>query len=162
MDQGLHRFFRRLGERRFDEDDLRVRAAELAEWVRKTAPVPPIAVGYSNGANIAAGLLLLHPGTLRGAMLFRPTVPLVPEHSPDLHGVDVLLVPAEDDPLSPLTHVTRLAALLRQAGGSVTVSWQHEGHGLTPEDVTTAREWLQDHFSNRPSPVAGEVREWDP
>lgn len=151
MDHGLHRFFRRLGERRFDEEDLRVRAAELAQWVRKTAPVPPIAVGYSNGANIAAALLLLHPGTLRGAMLFRPTVPPVPDHRPDLHGTDVLLVPAEDDPLTPLKHVTGLAGALRQAGASVTVTWQQDGHGLTPDDIATARAWLHDRLGPGPA-----------
>ena len=152
VEHGMARFFRRLAAGLFDEEDLRTRAAELAGWVRETSPVPPIAIGCSSGANIAGAVLLLHPGTLRGAVLFRPTVPLVPDNPPDLHGTDVLLVPAEDDPMSPPPLVTRLASLLRRAGASVTVSWQEGGHGLTPEDITAARTWLQSRLAPRVTP----------
>ena len=99
-------------------------------------------MGFSNGANIAASLLLLAPGTLAGAVLFRAMVPLVPDPLPPLAGTPVLLSNGRADPLIPAAETERLAALLRSAGGDVTLVWQPGGHQLAQSDIDRAREWL--------------------
>ena len=150
LENGMPRFFRRLAEGVFDETDLRVRAAELAAFVSAAAlvygfdPAQVVAIGYSNGANIAAAMLLLHPGVLSGAVLLRSMVPLIPVELPSLGGTPVLIVEGEFDPIVPRSNAERLALLLRDAGASVILQWQSASHGLTPEDLQVARRWMGD------------------
>ena len=149
LERGMPRFFRRLAEGVFDEPDLRARTAELAEFVESATASYGIdarriiAVGFSNGANIAASLLLLRPGVLAGAVLFRAMVPLVPEVRPDLHGTRVLIGSGRGDPLVPVSDVERLAAMLEEGGAEVTIHWENAGHQLTQGDVDAARAWLR-------------------
>lgn len=155
LENGMPRFFRRHAEGVFDLEDLRERAAELAEFVRaaeQAYDLPAggtVAVGYSNGANMAAALLLLHPGTLAGAVLFRAMVPLVPEPLPNLRGVPVYLAAGQIDPMVPGAETERLAELLRRAGAAVTLEWHESGHGLTQEDLDAASVWLRGTFARR-------------
>jgi predicted esterase len=148
LESGMPRFFRRLAEGVFDQEDLRLRTYELADFVRAAAeglgfdPARVTAVGFSNGANIAASLLLLRPETLAGGILFRAMVPLEPDPTPDLAGRHVLMCEGLYDPIVPHENAERLAELLRGAGADVTLAWQASGHGLTPEDVRQAKEWL--------------------
>ena len=148
LEHGMPRFFRRLSEGVFDEPDLRVRTDELAEFVTWAAasygfdPQRVTAVGFSNGANIAASLLLLRPDVLAGAILFRAMVPLVPDTRPDLQGVHVLMGSGRADPLVPGSDVERLAAMLEEGGADVTVHWSPGGHQLTAGDLEAARAWL--------------------
>lgn len=145
---GMPRFFRRLAEGVFDLDDLTRRTHELADFVADAAARygfdarRVVAVGFSNGANIAASLLLLRPGTLAAAALFRPMVPLVPATLPDLSAVPVFIGAGRQDPIVPTAESERLAALLRHAGAPVTLHWEAGGHGLTQGDLAAAREWL--------------------
>lgn len=147
-ENGAPRFFRRLAEGVFDIEDLIARTHELADFVGAAAgrygfdPGNVIAVGYSNGANIASSMLLLRPGTLTGAALLRPMIPLEPDSPPDLTGTPVYLGAGRMDPIVPADNVTRLAELLGSYGADVTLTWQPTGHGLTREDVQSAREWL--------------------
>ena len=101
-----------------------------------------MALGFSNGANIAASLLLIRPGTLAGAVLFRAMVPVVPDPLPALARTPVLLSNGRLDPLVSPSQTERLDALLRQADADVTLAWQRAGHALTTADVSSAREWL--------------------
>ena len=148
LERGMPRFFRRLSEGVFDEPDLRARTAELAEFLEWAAASYKldaggiVAVGFSNGANIAASLLLLRPRVLAGAVLFRVMVPLVPEARPDLRGTRVLIGSGRADPLVPVSDVERLAAMLEEGGAEVTVHWENAGHQLTQGDVDAARAWL--------------------
>ena len=148
LENGMPRFFRRLAEGVFDLDDLRARTAGLADFVTWAAgeygfdPGQVIAAGFSNGANIAVSLLLLRPGTLAGAVLFRAMVPLPPETPPALAGVRVLIGAGRSDPLVPPSEVERLAAILVTAGAEVSVHWEPGGHQLAPGDVAAARAWL--------------------
>ncbi len=148
LERGMPRFFRRLAEGVFDIEDLRLRTAELADFVAAASTQygfdsrRVIAVGFSNGANIAASLLLLRPETLRGAALFRAMVPLVPDVTPSLKDVSVLLSEGRHDTTVPPGDVERLAAMLGDAGADVTMKWQQAGHVLTDKDVDDAREWL--------------------
>jgi phospholipase/carboxylesterase len=148
LEHGMPRFFRRLAEGVFDEEDLRARTAELADWVSEFCSTnsleKPIAVGFSNGANIAAAMLLLRPAALAGAVLFRAMVPLETE-LPDLSGVPVWLGAGRTDPIVPATNTQQLATMLRNAGAEVTLEWQPGGHQLSQADVTQAREWLAEH-----------------
>jgi predicted esterase len=151
-ENGMARFFRRLAEGVFDLEDLRFRANELADFVIAAAerytldPAKVIAVGLSNGANIASSLLLLRPGVLGGAVLFRGQVPIVPETLPKLPNTPVLLLNGRVDPLVAPTETERLAALLRSAGADVTLEWQPGGHNLTRADLTIAHRWLDEKF----------------
>lgn len=149
LEHGMPRFFRRLAEGVFDLEDLRHRTAELAGFVEAAAAsygwprtTRVIAVGFSNGANIAASLLLLRPDVLAGAILFRAMVPLVPDPMPRLPATPVLISNGRQDPLIPPAETERLVALLEGAGAEVSVEWQAAGHNLTPRDVTRARDWL--------------------
>ena len=148
LENGMPRFFRRLAEGVFDLEDLRFRAQELAGFVAEAGKVydwgdtPPIAVGYSNGANIAGALLLLHPGSLSGALLLRPMVPLVPEPLPRLDGVPVLIAAGRNDPIIPASQPRALADLLGSAGADVTLHGSNAGHGLTREDLEIGERWM--------------------
>jgi predicted esterase len=156
----MPRFVRRLAEGVFDLDDLRLRTHELAAFVRAAADgygidaASIIAVGFSNGANIAASTLLLEPGLLSGAILFRAMVPIVPDPVPSLAGTPVFMSNGRADSLIPAAEAERLAALLTQAGARVTAEWQSGGHQLTRRDVDQARAWLAGAFPARPADTA--------
>ena len=147
LERGMPRFFRRLAEGVFDLDDLRRRTGELAEFVTAARGEyglgsPPVAVGFSNGANIAAALLLLRPGILGGALLLRPMVPLVPDPLPQLGGVPVQINAGVADPIVTPEQSEALAALLRQAGASVSLDWVKVGHTLSPTDLEIGERFL--------------------
>jgi phospholipase/carboxylesterase len=142
------RFFRRLAEGVFDEEDLVFRAHELADFVTSATaeygldPRRVVAVGYSNGANIAGAVLLLRPGVLAGAVLLRAMVPLVPETLPELAGTRVLVASGEHDPFGSPENSAELIALLRRAGAEVTAHSEPAGHELTHMTVEAAKRWL--------------------
>lgn len=149
LENGMPRFFRRLAEGVFDIDDLKARAAGLADFVTAAAahyafdPSRVVAMGYSNGANIASALLLLRPGVLKGAVLFRAMVPLEPEPLPALPATRVMISNGEVDPIVSREETERLARLLQRAGANVEVHWQPAGHQLMPGDFSVAKAWLQ-------------------
>ena len=132
----------------FDLDDLRLRTRELAGLVRDAAdhyrfdPTRVIAAGFSNGANIAASLLLLEPGVLSGAMLFRAMVPIVPDPLPNLAGARILMSNGRIDSLIPAVQAQQLAEMFEDCGADVTLEWQPGGHKLTNQDVAIARAWI--------------------
>ena len=148
LENGMPRFFRRLAEGIFDEEDLKRRTHELADFVGAAArhyefaTDKIVAVGYSNGANIAASLLLLRPETLRAAILFRAMVPLVPEKLPDLSSARVWIGAGNQDPIIPTSETQRLVDLLRSARADVTIRFVNAGHGLTNNEIEIARDWL--------------------
>ena len=148
LENGVPRFFRRLAEGIFDLEDLKYRTNELADFVAAAAQHygfaadNVVAVGYSNGANIAASMLLLRPEILSAAILFRAMVPLIPDTPPNLSAVRVWIGAGMNDPIIPTSETKRLAELLRNAGTDVTMRFFQAGHELTPADVEAAREWL--------------------
>ena len=150
-EQGAARFFRRLAEGVFDEADLVEQAAELARFVGAAAarygfdPARVAALGYSNGANMAAALLLLHPDLLAGAALLRPVLPLAPPAPPALAGKPVLIAAGRRDPYAPVARVEALAARLRAAGAAVELVWSEVGHALDPAELGHAAEWFVRH-----------------
>jgi len=149
LENGMPRFFRRLAEGVFDLEDVKRRTHELADFVAAAAEhyqfsaEQVIAVGYSNGANIAASILLLRPQTLHGAILFRAMVPLMPPAQPDLSSVRVWIGAGDQDPIIPTSESQRLAELLRGSGADVTVRFFNAGHNLTNDEIEAARDWLK-------------------
>ena len=146
LEHGMPRFFRRLAEGVFDEADVRRRAIELGEFVgdarQRYGLAAPIAVGFSNGANIAAALLLLRTDALAGAILLRAMVPLSDPPKANLAGKPVLLLSGQGDPIVPASNSVRLAALLSESGASVSHRVLPAGHQLSQADVTLARNWI--------------------
>jgi predicted esterase len=152
-EQGAPRFFRRLAEGVFDLEDLATRTAQLGDFIAAASArygfslQSTYAVGFSNGANIAASLLLTRPAILAGAVLLRAMVPFEPKTPPDLARRAVLLSEGRADPLISAAQAERLAALFRQAGASVELVWQAGGHTLTAGDVTLAQRWLGEQLA---------------
>ena len=148
LENGMPRFFRRLAEGVFDLEDLKKRTNELANFVAAAAQHygfagdRVVAVGYSNGANIAASMLLLRPEVLSAAILFRAMVPLVPETQPNLSSLRAWIGGGKFDPIVPASETRQLVELLRDAGADVTLRYFRAGHELTSADVEGAREWL--------------------
>ena len=154
LENGMPRFFRRLAEGVFDLEDLKYRTNELADFTAaaakeyELAPANITAVGYSNGANIAASMLLLRPETLPGAVLFRAMVPIIPDPLPRLNNIPVFISAGNQDPIVSVSESQRLAELLRECGANVKMSLVNAGHGLTNDDVRTARDWLNNRISH--------------
>jgi phospholipase/carboxylesterase len=146
LEHGMPRFFRRLAEGVFDEADVKRRANDLADFVEAARDAyglaAPLALGYSNGANIAAAMLLLRPNTLQGGILLRAMVPLSQPPEANLSGRSLLLVSGQHDPIIPPANGDRLAAMLTRAGADVTRRVLPVGHQLSQADVSLAREWL--------------------
>jgi phospholipase/carboxylesterase len=146
LENGAPRFFRRLREGVFDEADVVRRAHALADFIAAAraayALAAPVALGFSNGANIAAAVLQLRPEALSGAALLRAMVPLAAPPPVDLTGKPVLILSGALDPIVPADNAARLAALLTQAGAAVQHQTLPTGHGLSQADVTLTRAWL--------------------
>ena len=155
LESGAPRFFRRLAEGVFDLEDLAVRTDELAEFVTAAAhhygfdESRVIAVGYSNGANIAASLLLRRPHVLAGAILFRPMVPFEPATPPDLHRARVFIGAGRRDPIVPPGQPPRLQQILMEAGAAVEMHWHPGGHELGEDDLQAAKGWLSAALEER-------------
>ena len=147
-ENGSARFFRRLAEGVFDLADLRVRTEALGDFVEAAAgkydfPLSSLyALGYSNGANVAASLLLQRPSVLAGGALFRAMVPFEPERIPPLGTKRVLISAGRFHTMVPPAGSERLAELLRQGGADVALVWQPVSHGLSQGDVTAGQEFF--------------------
>jgi phospholipase/carboxylesterase len=145
----MPRFFRRLAEGVFDLDDLARRTDELARFIAAAREAygieKPVAVGFSNGANIAGALLLTRPDVLAGAVLLRATLPFVPEQVPVLAGVPVLILSGAMDPMVSADKREQLNQLLKSAGADVTHEVVPAGHNLTAQDLAAAEAWLARH-----------------
>ena len=146
LENGMPRFFRRLTEGVFDEEDVRLRAHELADFIAEAREAygleAPVALGFSNGANIAAAILMLRPEALAGAALLRAMVPLQDAPKTDLTGKRVLMVSGLMDPIIPTENSARLAATLSSAGAEVRHETLPTGHGLSQTDLQLLLKWL--------------------
>jgi len=152
LEKGMPRFFRRLEEGVFDLEDLKLRTNELAEFILKSSSIYEfdleriIAVGFSNGANIGASLLLRRPEVLTGVILFRAMVPFIPNILPDLSKKRILLLEGLYDPIISRGEAENLSRLFTKARSDVTVKWQDSGHNLVQEDIVAAKKWLESNF----------------
>jgi predicted esterase len=150
LEEGVPRFFRRLAEGVLDEEDIVFRAGELSaflEWASAEYGFESgslVALGYSNGANMAATMLMLQPDLLSAAALLRPMVPLRPSDPPDLRGKKALILSGQMDAMVPATQGWALSALLEEYGATVRSEVLPSGHGLTGSDMEMARDWLKE------------------
>jgi phospholipase/carboxylesterase len=152
LENGMPRFFRRLEEGVFDLEDLKIRTEELADFILKSSSIYDfdlkrlVAVGYSNGANIGASVLLRRPEVLAGAILFRAMVPFIPDVLPDLSKKSIILLEGLRDPIVSKQEAEGLLKIFNNARSNVTIKWQGSGHNLTKEDIDSAKEWLEINF----------------
>ncbi|MFC5531160.1 alpha/beta hydrolase [Cohnella yongneupensis] len=152
LENGMPRFFRRLAEGVFDEADLIFRTKELYDFLDSAAAEHGfdrgnlVAVGYSNGANIAGSLLFHYADALKGAILHHPMVPLRGLQLPDLTGIPVFIAAGENDPICAASETEELAGLLREAGSEVDVHWERQGHRLTGTEADAAAVWYAHMF----------------
>jgi phospholipase/carboxylesterase len=155
LENGMPRFFRRFAEGVFDIEDLKFRTIELADFVVRASDAYEfdlrtlIALGYSNGANIAASLVLLRPEVLQAALLFRSMLPFEPDTKPELKGKKVLMSSGRFDPITPKDKVQALADLLSACGASVNLSWVNSSHALSEEDIIASKKWLASEFQKQ-------------
>ena len=149
VERGMPRFFRRLSEGVFDLEDLAFRTDELTRFIDEASSAygfdrsRVIALGFSNGANIAASMLLRLGAVLRGAMLLSPMLPFEPLQTPDLSSVAVFIGAGTGDTVIPPAQARRLVDVLRAAGADVTDYWHPAGHTITHEELRAARGWLR-------------------
>ncbi|WP_200411583.1 alpha/beta hydrolase [Virgibacillus salexigens] len=147
LENGMPRFFKRLAEGVFDEEDLIFRTQELNDFLDEAAKQYEFdrnhifAVGYSNGANIAASLLFHHPHALYGAILHHPMVPRRGLSLPDLSGINVFIAAGTNDPICPAEESEELKDVLQQANAHVRLHWENHGHQLTLDEVEAAVAW---------------------
>ncbi len=152
LENGMPRFFRRIAEGIFDEEDLIFRTQELYKFLQEAAEKYGfdreniVAIGYSNGANIAASLLFHYQDALKGGILHHPMVPRRGVELPDLAGIFVFIAAGTNDPICPPKETEELHFLLDQANAKVEVHWENKGHQLTTEEVEAARRWYHAHF----------------
>jgi predicted esterase len=147
------RYFRRLAEGIFDVEDSKFRTNELANFVNDASKAygfdlqRMIAIGYSNGANIAASILLLRPEVLSAGILFRAMVPLVPEILPDPNNKYIFMSSGVYDPIVSKQETENLFSLFKNAGAKVSLYWQESDHELTTAEIRKAKEWLHSSHS---------------
>lgn len=148
LENGMPRFFRRFAEGVFDVEDLKMRTDELAQFIDAAAEHYGfnkrhlVAVGYSNGANIAASLILQHPHYLAAAVLFRAMIPFTPDLIRNFSQLSVFIAAGLRDPIVPRDQTEQLAAILQSGGAEVSMYWHPGGHELGEDDVAAAKAWL--------------------
>jgi phospholipase/carboxylesterase len=148
LENGMPRFFRRLAEGIFDIEDLKFRTNELADFLQNASKTYAfdlnriMAMGYSNGANISASMLLLRPEVLSSAILFRPMIPLVPDTMPNLSSKHILISAGLHDPIVSRNQTEILVDLLKKVGAKVSIHCQNSGHELTQRDIKATKEWM--------------------
>ncbi|HVC27185.1 MAG TPA: alpha/beta hydrolase [Nitrososphaerales archaeon] len=153
LENDMPRFFRRLAEGVFDINDLTEQTHALARFIESASQSygfsldRVVAVGFSNGANIAGSMLILHPESLAGAILMRPMVPFMPDTLPDLSRKPILILAGTRDAIVPREETERLSGLLERAGADVALRWAEATHGITGDEVRMGKEWLADKFT---------------
>ena len=148
LENGMPRFFRRFAEGVFDVEDLKVRTEELAKFIDTASErygfnkKRLIVVGYSNGANIASSLILVHPHYMAAAVLFRAMMPFVPDLIRDFSHLSLFISAGSLDRIIPSGQVEELGAIFESGGADLTISWHQSGHELGQDDINAAKAWL--------------------
>lgn len=155
LERGMNRFFRRVTETVFDQEDLLFRTGELVQFIASGARYygldtsRVVAVGYSNGANITGSLLFRQPEVLAGAVLLHPMVPFEPETLPVLQGKPIFIGAGTNDPICQPSNTNHLVELLKASGAEVSLHWHNSGHSLSNAEIEEARLWIAERYSNR-------------
>ena len=153
LENGMPRFFKRLSEGVFDEEDLKYRTEELRDFLDEAARKygfdrhNVLAIGYSNGANIAGSLLFHYENVLAGAILLHPMVPIRDIQLPEMPNLPVFIGAGRNDPICPPEETEELAELLADKNADVTLHWENYGHQLTYAEIDAAANWFRKRFS---------------
>lgn len=151
-EHGMNRFFKRLAEGVFDEDDIIFQSNQLVTFLKAAEKKyafdlkKTIFLGYSNGANIASSMLLLHPEIASFAILMRPVLPILPKKAPDLHNHSIIITAGEHDTIMPQENTQKLIDLLTEYKADVESVWLNATHGLTHEDIEKIKAWYEKKF----------------
>lgn len=152
LENGMPRFFKRLAEGVFDQEDLIKQTERLYQFIEEASEIyrfnreHVIAIGYSNGANIAGSLLFHYEDVLKGAILHHPMVPRRGITLPDQKGIPVFITAGENDPICPRQESIDLKNVLIQNGADVKIHWENNGHRLTNTEILAAKRWYQLYF----------------
>ena len=152
LENGMPRFFKRLAEGVFDEEDLTLRTRELRDYLNEASVKYSfdrnnvVAIGYSNGANIAASMLFQYENVLRGAVLHHPMVPIRGRDLPKMTSFPVFIGAGKNDPICLPAETVELSEILSVAGADVTIHWEQNGHQLTHSEVEAAQFWFSEKF----------------
>jgi phospholipase/carboxylesterase len=152
LEYGISHFFKRLAEGVFDFEDLKFRTNELAKFVNDASLNysfelnNTITVGFSNGVNIGASLLLLYPQVLAGSVLLKQMVPLIPNNLTDLSEKKILLLSGQYDPIISEKQAEDFFSLLKRTDAKVSLQWRANGHEITQNDIQIAKKWLTENF----------------
>ena len=145
-EMGALRFFRRTGEGVYDMEDLEARTEAMAGFIEAerglTGAPRVVGLGYSNGANILASVMLAHPGLVDDAILMHPLIPWEPEPQPGLDGRRVLITAGEQDPIGPAPLTRALGDYLARQGAQVETAWHPGGHEIRAEELDAIRSFL--------------------
>jgi len=150
LENGMPRFFRRIAEGVFDLKDLELRTRELATFIEESSrnygleSNKIIAVGYSNGANIASSVMLTYPGLISKAALFHPMIPFVPKNSPDLSNTGILITAGTNDPIVSREETLELNKMFQDYGADVEIFWHDSGHNLVREELDKTKNFLSE------------------
>lgn len=141
---GALRYFKRVGEGRYDMADLARATKKLAAFVgdKRGAATQSLGLGYSNGANILASVLFEAPERFDAAVLMHPLIPFTPAPQPGLKGRRVLITAGRRDPIAPVHSAELLAAWFKEQGADTTVFWHEGGHEIRREELLAIRDWL--------------------
>ena len=151
LENGMPRFFRRLSEGVFDHEDMKDRTIELVKFINSASKEYGYdlrklsALGYSNGANIAASIILTFPGVFKNAVLFHPMIPFKPDNLPDLSGTRILITAGTNDPVVNPEESEGLKELFQDSGAIMEILWSDKGHSLTQEELERARIFLHNY-----------------
>ena len=152
LENGMPRFFKRLAEGVFDEEDLRFRTEELKDYLNQASNQygfdrkNVVAIGYSNGANIAASLLFHYRDVMKGVILHHPMVPIRGLNLPAMTNLPIFIGAGKNDPICSSNETEELVELLQNAGADVLVHWEQNGHQLTQTEIETASSWFSQKF----------------
>lgn len=152
-ENGMNRFFRRLAMGVFDEEDLESRTKELYQFVNEAAVEYEfdrknvVALGYSNGANIAASMLYFFNDAYRAALLLHPMVPFHNRDMVELNQLPIFIGAGTNDPICPPDETHGLTNKIEAKNGNVTTFWGNAGHSLTKDEVEHALSWYQQNLS---------------
>lgn len=151
-EHGAARFFRRKAEGVYDLDDLARATARMAEFVeanrQRYESSTVLGLGFSNGANILANVMIERPGLFEAGVLMHPLIPFAPQEQRPDHPAHLLITAGERDPICPVPQTLQLANYFSQRQDKVTLEWHAGGHEIRPNEIEAIKTFLAPYGGN--------------
>ncbi len=147
-EHGMNRFFKRIRPGVFDLEDLARRTNDINQFLDEVSKKYDfkkqdlIAIGYSNGANMIASLLMQCGPIIKGAVLMHPMVPRRDLDKQDLSDISILVTAGKHDAICPVSETNDLVTLLTEMNANILVKWFSGGHEITQYEVETIKDWI--------------------